>query len=51
MKIEEQIGDAQITGWQKWVLSLDKYIDPNDQPKKHRYALVVGLILCPLFFY
>lgn len=37
-------------GWQKWVLSLDKYIDPNDQPKKHRYALITGLALCPSFF-
>lgn len=54
MSTEEQIETERIVqtaaAWQKWVLSLDKYIDPDDQPKKHRYALVTGLVLCALFF-
>lgn len=35
--------------WQKWILNLDKYIDPKYQPTKHRYSLYAGLVLCPLF--
>ena len=36
--------------WEKWILSLDKYIDPNDQSKKRRYSLLTGLILCLMFY-
>jgi hypothetical protein len=53
MKTEEAEAERVVlapTVWEKWVLSLDKYIDPNAQPQKHRYALVAGLVLCPLFF-
>lgn len=48
MKSEEQSqrSNSSPAAWERWVLSLDKYIDPNDQPKKHRYALMVGFSLC-----
>lgn len=46
MTTEGQSEEISIAGWEKWVLSLDKYIDPNDQPKKRRYALMAGAVLC-----
>lgn len=50
MTTDEQFERVPIKGWQKWVLSLDKYIDPADQPKKRRYGFVAGVVLCPIVF-
>ena len=36
--------------WEIWLLKLDKYIDPKYQPKKHRYSIYAGLVLCALVF-
>ena len=34
--------------WEIWLLKLDKYINPKYQPKKHRYSIYAGSVLCVL---